>query len=150
VIGHRRLRAEALEPAVARVREPDRAVALHDHVVGRVERPAVQVRGERLAVPGDRGRPRERALLADDEAAVEIERHAVGDVRVLADRLDAIGLEREVAAVQREAPDGHHRMRAARPGEGREVEGVLVRDVDRALVGIGRDDLDQAGRTHCG
>src|SRR5215204_7184701 len=64
------LRPEALEPPVARVREPDRAVALDDYVVGRVE--ARHDRGPRATSPvycDDR--PAD--LLAHDQTAVVAE-----------------------------------------------------------------------------
>jgi hypothetical protein len=48
-----------------------------------------------------------RALLADDEATVAVERHPVRDPRVGADDRDAVGLEGEAVAVERQALDRH-------------------------------------------
>src|SRR4051812_9737507 len=75
------LDAEPGHAPVRRVREVDRAVAFDDDVVGAVELLALEVRRQHLAA---RPRPvgvhphdRARDVLADDEPAVEVERHAV-------------------------------------------------------------------------
>src|SRR5215211_2519221 len=150
VVAEPRLGAETLEVAVARIGEPDRAVALHDHVVGRVERKAAPVVDECLGrrEVGDPGMPRSRSLLADHEATLTVEGHAVRDVRVRADHRDSIRLQWETVAIERHALDGHRRGAGSghSSGERREVEGVLVGYVDGALVRVRRDYPDQARR----
>ena len=130
---------EALEVPVTRVGEPDRAVTRDHDVVGRVEGPAVPVVDDGLGTPApavdeaDARAITTLALLADHEPPVGSERHAIGLVRVLADDADLAGRERQ-------ALDRHRRRR-----DGREVERVLLRDVDRALVRI---DVCELGRHH--
>ena len=73
---------ESLKMSVARVGEPNRAVALHDDVVGRVEGQGTPSGHDGLSVAGagvergDAGRRRLRSLLAH-EASVLTERHSV-------------------------------------------------------------------------
>ena len=93
---------------------------------------------------------RSRALLAGHQASLEVEGHAVRHVGVLADGRDAVGLEREAVAVEGDPrhpnPGEAGRWHLARPREAGEVEGVLARNVDGALVGVGLDHASQAGR----
>jgi hypothetical protein len=86
--------AKALKVAVARVGEPDRAVAADNDVVGRVETEAAKVLhqglgGARRRIDAaDASRALERSLLADDERSVPVEEQPVCDVRVAADGPD--------------------------------------------------------------
>ena len=125
-------RPEALEPAVARIREPDRAVAFHDDVVGRVE-----ALGEQRARPAHAVHRCDRAteLLADDEPAVVAEGHPVRGRGVSAHGGDGHRLEGEPLDVD---------ARAGLPRKGREVQGVVGRHVDRPFVGVDVDHVSQA------
>ena len=131
---------KALQVAVAGIGEPHRAVARDDHVVGRVQRPAAPVVGHglcRAAAAVHRADARglvEGALLAHDQPPVGADRHPVGHVGVGAH-------DGDLARGEVEAFDVDAR-RVARDRLRREVQGVLVGGVDRALVGVGgRDDL---------
>jgi hypothetical protein len=129
-----RLRPEALEVAVARIGEPDAPVAGDDDVVRGVEPLDERLGLSRRSVDAADSRGLgERSLLAHDEVPGAVERHPVRHVGVLAeDRDTAIG-------------EGHPLDRDGLPANGREVERVLVSDVDRALVGIDGDDALESG-----
>jgi hypothetical protein len=87
----------------------------------------------------DARRRGKRSLLADEQPAVGRERHTVGLVRVGPHDRDLAGAQVEPLDVDLRARDR------------REVQGVLVSDVDRALVGVDRGDALDApcdGRAH--
>jgi hypothetical protein len=80
--------------AVARVGEPDAAVGLDDHVVGRVEAFAVETLGQHLApaVEAD-ARDAAAAVLTRDQPAFAIDRVSIGVQRRLLEHRDrAVGL----------------------------------------------------------
>ena len=139
-----RLRLEALEVAVARVGEPDRPVARDDHVVRRVEAqppPAIDdgLPLARVAVESaDPGVLGAGSLLADEQPAAEIWRHPVGCVGLCHHDGDI------ARVVQIHALDLHRGRAVGSPlGQRREVQGVLVGEVDGALVGVDLDDQRQ-------
>ena len=140
------LEPEARHAPVGRVGEDDRPVARDDDVVRAVQLLALPVRGERLArsvrlLADDRARD----VLADDEVAVVVERHAVALVaRVSQHRDSLVGMPAaalvagHVAEVER--PVGHP-DRAL--GEGEPCRdlldlGVLVDEVVQ-LLGMHHD-----------
>ena len=89
----RRVAFVVAEDAERRVGEPDRVVGLHHHVVGRVERLAVELvdqHGDGAVELGAGHAP--RIVLAGDQPALAIARVAVGVVGGLAEDADAAGL----------------------------------------------------------
>jgi hypothetical protein len=138
---------EALQVAVAGVGEPDGAVALDHHVVGRVERqrtPGVHHRLQLaggLVQPTDPGRLRSGALLADDQASLPVQGHPVGRPRHGPDDRDLRRAEGKPLPVQRQALDRHlgeaRRRHVGRTRQSGEVQRVLAGDVHGSLVGVG-------------
>src|SRR6266851_7867732 len=135
------LEPEARHAPVRRVGEDDRAVPRDEHIVRAVQILALPVRGERLAgairlLPHDGARD----VLADDQVAVVVERHAVALVARVAQHRNALGRVPAAALVARhvaemERPVGHP-DRAFGEGEpGRDLLdlGVLVDELAQLL-----------------
>jgi hypothetical protein len=147
VVADHRWRPESLEMAVGRIGEPNRAVAGNNDVVGRVERQAPPVVNERrpLAGPpvdsGDACGLPAAALLAHDQVAAEVGRHAVGAVRLLHEHRHAVGFTQG-------QPLDLNRRRAVGAGPRRrgEVQSVLVREVDGTFVRIDLGEQRQPGK----
>src|SRR5919106_481890 len=144
---------EALPVPVARVGEPDRAVAPDYDVVGRVQAEAAERPDDRLggacgAVDARDARGRlERSLLADHERAVAVQKHAVCDVGVVAHGRDSCRVEREAQSVEGEPPDRDAWYAAlVTSRHGREVQGVLLRGVHGSLVSLDVDDVGERRR----
>ena len=95
----------------------------------------------------DPGELAQRSLLAHHEPPVETEHHAVRRVRARPEHRDPFQLEREPQAVERKPLDVDlRRAGLATARNRREVERVLIRGIDGALVGVRVDDLYERRR----
>ena len=140
------LEPEARHAPVRRVGEDDRPVARDDHVVGAVQLLALPVRGERLTrsvrlLPDDGARD----VLADDEVAVVVERHAVALVARVPEHRDSLVGMPAAALIARhvtemERPVGHpdRTFREGEPCRYLLDLGVLVDEVVQ-LLGMHHD-----------
>src|SRR4051812_16833483 len=135
------LEPEAGHTPVGRVGEDDRAVAGDDHVVRAVQLLALPVGGDRLAssirLLADDGAG---DVLADDEVAVIVERHAVALVTRVAQHRDTVGRVPAAALVGRhvtevERPIGHpdRALRECEPCRDLLDLGVLVDELAQLL-----------------
>lgn len=146
VVPDLRFGPETLQVAVARVGEPDRAVAADHDVVRRVQpQPAPRVDdgldlARRWVYAADPGVLGARALLADHQAPVTAKRHPVGHVDARRYDRQPRGIYREVETVQSEPFDVG--TRGTRCGDiyfarqGGEIQHILAWDVDRSLVRV--------------
>ena len=124
------------EDAEGGIGEPDRAVRLHDHVVGRVEPLAVELvdqRRDRAVVLGARDAP--PAVLAGDEPALAVARVAVGEVRGLAVDADRarLLLPLQDAVVGDVAPQQIAARRRNRPGPSAQRQPVARRSTQESF-----------------